>query len=68
MRVPVVEFDGIDVDQGPLTEGLRVVEDGLNGVPVSDSDREHLRAAVQKAAPHCTDALERLFVTVDRGR
>jgi hypothetical protein len=26
MRVPVVEFDGIDVDQVPLTEGLRVVD------------------------------------------
>jgi hypothetical protein len=36
MRVPVVEFDGIDVDQVPLTEALRVVEDGLNHAPVSD--------------------------------
>ena len=36
MRVPVVEFDGIEVDQVPLTEALRVVEDGLNGAPVSD--------------------------------
>jgi hypothetical protein len=36
MRVPVVEFDGIDVDQIPLTEALRVVEDGLNRAPVSD--------------------------------
>ncbi len=36
MRVPVVEFDGIDVDQIPLTEALRVVEDGLNHAPVSD--------------------------------
>ena len=29
MRVPVVEFDGIDVDQVPLTEALRGVEAGL---------------------------------------
>lgn len=36
MRVPVVEFDGIDIDQIPLTEALRVVEDGLNHAPVSD--------------------------------
>ena len=36
MRVPVIEFDGIDVDQIPLTEGLRVVEEGLNHAPVSD--------------------------------
>jgi hypothetical protein len=36
MRVPVIEFDGIAVDQVPLTEGLRVVEDGLNHAPVSD--------------------------------
>ena len=36
MRVPVVEFDGIDVDQIPLTDALRVVEDGLNRAPVSD--------------------------------
>ena len=44
MRVPVVEFDGIDVDQIPLTEALRVVEDGLeravvsNGVPIAPVD------------------------------
>jgi hypothetical protein len=101
MRVPVVEFDGIDVDQVPLTEGLRVVEEGLNNTPVSDgvpiasietivimklvagrtqdladveaivgsgADREHLRAAVQKAVPHCADTLERLFANVDGGR
>ena len=36
MRVPVVEFDGINIDQVPLTEALRVVEDGLNHAPVSD--------------------------------
>src|SRR5512134_286741 len=36
MRVPVVEFEGIDVDQVPLTEALRVVEDGLNDAPVSE--------------------------------
>jgi hypothetical protein len=36
MRVPVVEFEGIDVDQVPLTEALRVVEDGLNHAPVSE--------------------------------
>lgn len=36
MRVPVVEFAGIDVDQVPLTEALRVVEDGLDHAHVSD--------------------------------
>jgi hypothetical protein len=36
MRVPVIEFDGIDVDQVPLTEALRVVEDGLERAVVSD--------------------------------
>lgn len=36
MRVPVVEFEGIDVDQVPLTEALRVVEDDLNHAPVSE--------------------------------
>lgn len=41
MRVPVVEFDGIDVDQVPLTESLRILEDGLirphfsEGVPIA---------------------------------
>ena len=36
MRVPVVEFEGIDVNQVPLTEALRVVEDGLDHPPVSE--------------------------------
>jgi hypothetical protein len=36
MRVPVVEFEGIDVDQVPLTEALRVVEGALNHPPVSE--------------------------------
>ena len=101
MRVPVIEFDGIDVDQVPLTEALRVVEEGLNRAPVSEgvpiasvetivvmkliaartqdladveaiigsgTDRELLRAAVQKAVPDRADTLERLFGYVDRGR
>jgi hypothetical protein len=44
MRVPVIEFDGIDVDQVPLTESLRVVEEGLQraalsqGVPIAPVD------------------------------
>ena len=44
MRVPVVEFDGIDVDQVPLTERLRSLEDGLDrphfseGVPIARLD------------------------------
>jgi hypothetical protein len=44
MRVPVVEFEGIDVDQVPLTEALRVVEEGLDhahvseGVPIAPLD------------------------------
>jgi hypothetical protein len=36
MRLPLVEFDGIDVDQVPLTEALRVVEKGLNRAVKSD--------------------------------
>lgn len=36
MRVPVIEFDGIEIDQVPLTESLRVVEDGLNRAHVTD--------------------------------
>jgi hypothetical protein len=28
LRVPIVEFDGIEIDQVPLTDALRVVEDG----------------------------------------
>jgi hypothetical protein len=44
LRVPVIEFDGIDVDQVPLTEALRVVEGGLErahvseGVPIAPVD------------------------------
>jgi len=44
MRVPVVEFDGIDVDQVPLTEALRGLEAGLarphfsEGVPIAPVD------------------------------
>jgi hypothetical protein len=36
MRVPVIEFEGIDIDQVPLTGSLRIVEDGLNRAPVSE--------------------------------
>jgi hypothetical protein len=36
MRVPVIEFDGIEVDQVPLTDALRVIENGLNQAPVSE--------------------------------
>jgi len=36
MRVPVIEFDGIDIDQVPLTDALRVIEDGLDRAQVSD--------------------------------
>jgi hypothetical protein len=36
MRVPDIEFDGIDVDQVPLTDALRVVEQALDRPPVSE--------------------------------
>lgn len=36
MRVPVIEFDGIDIDQVPLTESLRIVEEGLQRVTLSE--------------------------------
>jgi len=36
LRVPVIEFDGIDVDQVPMTDALRVIEDALGQAPVSD--------------------------------
>jgi hypothetical protein len=44
MRVPVIEFDGVNIDQVPLTEALRVIEDGLDratmseGVPIAPLD------------------------------
>jgi hypothetical protein len=44
MRVPIIEFDGIDVDQVPLTAALRVVEDAVTrahvseGVPIAPLD------------------------------
>lgn len=44
LRVPVVEFDGIQIDQVPLTEALRPIEDGLSraaicdGVPIAPVD------------------------------
>jgi hypothetical protein len=36
LRVPVVEFDGIDIDQIPLTDALRVIDDALDRAPVSE--------------------------------
>jgi hypothetical protein len=36
MRVPVIEFDGIDIDQVPLTIELQVIEDALTGAPTSE--------------------------------
>jgi hypothetical protein len=36
LRVPVIEFDGIAVDQVPIGEALRVLEEGLDRAPVSD--------------------------------
>jgi len=36
MRVPVIEFDGIDVDQVPLTEALRPIEGTLDSAPRSE--------------------------------
>ena len=44
MRVPVVEFDGISIDQVPLAESPLLLEDGLNrahvcdGVPIAPVD------------------------------
>jgi hypothetical protein len=44
LRVPVIEFDGLDVDQVPLTGGLRVVESAFDrahvseGVPIAPVD------------------------------
>lgn len=36
LRVPVIEFDGIDVDQVPPTDALPAIEEGLDRAPVSD--------------------------------
>ena len=36
MRVPVIEFDGIAIDQVPVTPALRVIEEGLNRASVSE--------------------------------
>jgi hypothetical protein len=44
MKVPVIEFEGIEIDQVPLTDALRAIEDGLNhapssgGVPIASLD------------------------------
>jgi hypothetical protein len=60
--VPVVEFDGIDIDQVPLTETVRVVE----AIIGSGVDRESLQAAVQSAAPRSLETLAKLCDNVDR--
>jgi hypothetical protein len=36
LRVPIVEVDGVDIDQIPLTETLRILEDDLDRAVVSD--------------------------------
>jgi hypothetical protein len=36
IRVPVIEFDGIEIDQVLLTDTLRVVEDALDNAPRSE--------------------------------
>ena len=36
LRVPVIEYDGIDIDQVPLTDALRVVQGGLDRATVSE--------------------------------
>lgn len=36
MRVPVIEFEGVAVDQVPLVDALRVIEAALNQAPLSD--------------------------------
>jgi hypothetical protein len=36
MRVPVVEFDGISIDQVPLTGAVGVIAEGLNHPSMSD--------------------------------
>ncbi|HUE87505.1 MAG TPA: hypothetical protein VMO26_15625 [Vicinamibacterales bacterium] len=36
MRVPVIEFDGIEIDQVPLTESLRPIENMLDSAPRSE--------------------------------
>jgi hypothetical protein len=44
MRVPVIEFEGVAIDQVPLTPTLRVIEESLNravkseGVPIAPVD------------------------------
>ena len=36
LRVPVIAFDGVAVDQVPIGDALRVLEEGLDRAPVSD--------------------------------
>ena len=69
MRVPVVEFDGIDVDQVPLTGALRVVEEGLNGAPVSDGVpiASIDTIVVMKLIAGCTQDLADVEAIVDSG-
>lgn len=69
MRVPVVEFDGIDVDQVPLTDALRVIEEGLtrayisNGVPIAPLDT----IVVRKLLSGRTQDLADIEAIVDSG-
>jgi hypothetical protein len=69
MRVPVVEFEGIDVDQVPLTDALRVVEDGLQrasvseGVPIAPVDT----IVVMKLLAGRTQDLADVEAVVDSG-
>lgn len=76
MRVPVVEFDGIDIDQVPLTEALRVIEDGLDrayrseGVPIFDENGTYLsewKIAVSPSSLHFVQiGADRTVATFDR--
>lgn len=36
LRVPVIEFDGIEIDQVPLSGALRPIEEGLARAPLCD--------------------------------
>jgi hypothetical protein len=74
MRVPVVEFDGIDIDQVPLTDALRVVEDGLrrahvsHGVPIAPLDTIVVMKLVAARTQDLADIEAIVASGVDRAR
>lgn len=73
MRVPVIEIDGIEVDQIPLTDALRVLEDGFtravvsNGVPIAPLDTIVIMKLVAGRTQDLADVEAMIESGADRG-